>query len=154
MAGDVKVTGLQEFGSVLDMLSTKVERQYIREAVKKGAEVLRAEAEARAPKASGEMARKITVKTQVARRAGAFIAFIGVRYMKIVAASTRRPGKAPSTEDAGFYARFVELGRPGKSGHTHQQAHPFMGPAFQAKAEEAERAVADELRRQLGDLIQ
>lgn len=150
--GDVKVIGLQELGAAMDLLPQKIERDYIRSAVRKGAEVFRAEAEARAPKASGEMARKIIVKTKAGRQG--FMALIGVRYMKIKAASSRREGKEPSTEDPGFYARFVEFGRPGKSGHTHQAAHPFMGPAFQAKTEEAERAVADELRRQLGGLVQ
>ncbi|HLW51315.1 MAG TPA: HK97-gp10 family putative phage morphogenesis protein [Candidatus Angelobacter sp.] len=152
MANNVKVVGLTELGAALDLLPRKIEQEYIRTAVKKGAEVIRADAEARAPKLSGDMASKITVKTLTSRFKGTFTAIIGVRFMRLLA-SFGRHGHAPSSEDPGIYSRFVEEGRPGKGGHTHQEAHPFIGPAFDAKTAEAEQVVADELKRQLGGLV-
>src|SRR5579864_8085697 len=114
MANNVKVVGLTELGAALDLLPRKIEQEYIRTAVKKGAEVIRADAEARAPKLSGDMASKITVKTLTSRFKGTFTAIIGVRFMRLLA-SFGRHGHAPSSEDPGIYSRFVKKDARGRA---------------------------------------
>lgn len=151
--GDVKVSGLKELGEVMRLVPEKLEKRIIGEATRAGTKVLVEGVRRRAPRESGELARNITATFKVFFGKGIAIAKIGVRYRRIVAASSRRPGLVPSTEDPGVYALFVEFGRPNRKGHTYQAAQPFMRPTFDQDADSAVKAFAAKIRERLGDLV-
>lgn len=163
MAEEIKIEGLKEIGEKLRMLSTKMNREIIRKAVRAGANVIKDEMKRRVPVDSGELRDNIISTAHPMKNGEGFEAVVGVRYRRKVAAKSRgrfgrKSGKwnkdaslAPSTEDPGVYARFVELGRPNQKGHTHQAAQPFMRPAFDTKADEAARTIAASIDQQLKD---
>lgn len=149
MADGVKVVGLEDLGRRLDLVQQKVQQQMVRTATRAGAVVYRDGMKSRVPRDSGDLANAITIKTKV-RRDGDFEALIGPKYTGKVAARSRRPFRKPSTEDPGVYVQWVEFGRPGKSGHTHQSPEPFMRPTFDNDTPKVEQAFADSMKQQIG----
>jgi len=168
----VRVVGLEDLARKISTLTNDMERKYINVATRAGAKVIEDEVRARAPRSdspdSGDLARAIDVKATAARP-GKFVVLIGVRYMwksankralrlarKAARGMTGESGKyvmpvgqEASSQDPAVYARFVEYGRPGKEGHTHQTADPFIEEAFEDKIEEAVQAVLDSLKEQM-----
>lgn len=138
--GSVKIVGLKELGDTLRLLDNAMERKIVQTAARAGAKVIRDEVELRAPRDTGELARNVTVKAYRVSRDGSFKVLVGVKYVRKNAAKG-----AKSTEAPGAYAFWVEFGRPGKSGHTHQAAHPFIRPGFDAKKDEAARVFGDKV---------
>ena len=154
MADQVKVTGLRELGEAFDLALPRLERRALTNATKAGGKVLEDGVQRRVPKGeTGDLAANITVKMTAHPGKGIVTAVIGVIYRGIRARFSRRKGKAPSSEDPGVYAQFVEFGRPNKEGHTHQAARPFMRPTFDQDSDAAVKAFADKLESQLGDLV-
>lgn len=149
MANDVEIIGLEELGKSMDLLSQKVQRKTVRNAVNAGAKVYRDGMKTRAPKDTGELQNAMTIKASPDRREGGFTALVGVKYSRKVAASSRKPGHAPSSEDPGVYARFLEFGRPGAKGHTHQAAQPFIRPTFDQDTQKAEQAVGERFESEI-----
>jgi len=149
MSDNVEMVGMKEIGDRLDLLSDQMKKKIVKDMVRVGTEVIRAEAKRLAPishitEEDGELEGSITSKDMPTKDGqGGYLALIGARYKRKLAAKSRRPGRVPSSEDPGVYASFVELGRPGKSGHTHQTAQPFMRPAFDSKKGEAVQKAAD-----------
>ena len=140
MSGEVKVVGLEEMGGTMDMFAQALQKRAVRNATRAGARVFRDGMKARVKVDTGGIRDNIIIKDYPLRREGDYKALIGVRYSGKVAAKSRRPGKAPSSQDPGVYAGFLELGRPGAKGHTHQAAQPFMRPTFDQASGKAEEA--------------
>lgn len=138
--GSVKIVGMKELGDTLRLLSNQMEKKIIQAAARAGAKVIRDEVERRAPRDTGELAQSVTVKAYRVSRTGNFKVLVGVKYVRKNAAKRKK-----STEAAGSYAFWVELGRPGKGGHTHQAAQPFLRPAFDTKKDEAARVFGDKV---------
>lgn len=129
----MKVEGGDKLARKLQMLAEEVARTHMRECALAGAEVIRAEVEALAPRKTGTLAENIEteVKKQTKSRVDIHIG----------------PG-----EEA-WYGRLVEDGHAivvagKKVGDV--PPHPFMRPAFDAKTDEAYDAFAAELKRRLG----
>ena len=158
MANDVKMLGLEDLGSTVNMLSDLVQKRVVRNATRAGARVYRDGMKSRAPKASGDLEAAITIKDYPLRTEGSYIALIGAKYTKKVAASSRKKTKkgkaaAPSSEDPGVYEKWVELGRPGATGDTHQAAQPFMRPTFDADTPKAEDAFVARAKEDLAKYL-
>lgn len=122
MADDFTVIGLDEFIADLDQLPLTVSKKFVAKALRAGAKPIQQQMIANAPddpKTPGSRARNIdiNVSEQTANHA---IAYIG-------------PTKK------GFMAGWAELGSK------HQRAKPFMGPAFDAKVNEAVQIIGENL---------
>lgn len=149
MADDVTILGLKELGDTINMLTELVQKRVIRNAARAGGRVYRDGMKSRAPVASGALRDAITTKDFVMRKTGGFDVMIGVKYSKKVAASSRRQGEAPASQDPAVYAKFLEFGRPGAGGHTNQAKQPFIRPTFDADTKKAEDAVAERIKSEL-----
>jgi len=120
----VKVTGAEEVVRRLNLMADKAE-EAVEAAAMAGAEVVRADAQKRAPRGDTErLAEGMTAELE------------GVKGTK----ATVRIG--PDKE--AFYGLFHEVGTK------KMPARPFLRPALDERKAEAEKAVADELRRKLG----
>ncbi len=128
----MKVDGGDKLARKLQMLATETAKKHMRECALAGAEVIRTEIEAKAPRKTGTLAGDIQKEVEKQTKARVQVK-IG-------------PG------DKGWYGHFVEDGHPiivGKRTVGHAPPHPFMRPAFDAKDEEAQKAFEEELRRRL-----
>jgi len=128
----MKVEGGDKIARRLQMLAEETAREHMREAALAGAEVIRAEAEQKAPRKigtlAGDMQKEISkqTKSRVEIKIG--------------------PGKK------GWYGRYVEEGHAlvvKKKTVGHVAPHPFLRPAFDEKVNEAQDAMAAELKRRL-----
>lgn len=145
MADDVliKLDGVDELVRALRGMPAKIRNRAVRAALRKAARIISADAKSRAPvlrapapfRRPGTVKRRISVRnSKFARQAGDEGVFIGVRPLR-GRADTRRYGKASARNPADpFYWRFLEFGTK-KMGK-----RPFLGPAAQAKGEEAVRS--------------
>ena len=123
----IDVEGEKELMTKLRALSKPFRRQALLHAVEQGGEVIKREAQARAPLKTGRLQKSISV---VPERQQSWRSEVGISW---------KVGKAPS---AAFYGLFAELGtkpRERKSGAPTGTARPtpFLGPAFKAKQGEA-----------------
>lgn len=128
----MKVEGGDKIARRLQMLAEETAREHIREAALIGAEVIRAEAEAKAPRKTGTLAGDIQKELTKQTKSRIEIK-IG-------------PGKK------GWYGRLVEDGHAlvrNKKVIGHAPPHPFLRPAFDEKADEAQNAVTEDLKRRL-----
>jgi HK97 gp10 family phage protein len=137
----MKVEGGDKLARKLQMLAEETAREHMREAALVGAEVIRAEAEAKAPRKTGTLAGDIQKEITKQTKSRVEI-HVG-------------PGRK------GWYGRLVEEGHaivvggrkrakknPGRVvGHAPPQ--PFLRPAFDEKVGEAQDVIAAELRRRL-----
>ena len=133
------------------MFTQGVQRRAVRTATLAGARVYRDGMKRRVAKKTGELQKAITIKAFPLRQEGDFKAQVGPKYTGKVAASSRsskwrHPGLKPTTEDPGVYAFWLEMGRPGAHGHTHQAAQPFMRPTFDQDTPAAKAAFVASLR--------
>ncbi len=112
--------GLEKFESKLKELALTVQRKVLIQATRKGAELIRAEAEARAPRTTGKLSENIIV---VLRNSENTADEITVRI-------------GPSMKV--FYGLFEELGT------AHATGHPFLRPAFDAKKDDALQITSQE----------
>lgn len=151
MSDDIRINGLAELQGFLNQLSTKLERNVMRGALRKGAAVMRDEARQNISghKKSGKLAKGIQSSSNAKR--------------DTVYAYVKTKGQH------GYIGRFLEYGvRPhslkkgakkksGKyqgEGRTHPgiSPKPFMRPAFDSKKEDAVIAVGNEIKRRLAIL--
>ena len=148
---DTRMLGLEDMGRTLQMFTTAVQRRAVRNATRAGARVYRDGMKRRVAKASGDLEKNIVIKDFPLRAEGDYEAQIGVRYQGKVAASSRsskwrHAGLAPTTEDPGVYSYWLEMGRPGAHGHTHQVAEPFIRPTFDQDTGAAEAAFVESIK--------
>lgn len=128
-----EITGLPQLAQVLHGLSGQVQGRLLREAVAAGAEVVRAEAEERAPYYEGK---------------------VGPRHpppgtLKASVFKARLPEECNDMREvwqvnvkrryAAFYAHFVEYGT------VKMSKRPFMRPAWEAKKKEAREVMVAKL---------
>lgn len=138
----MKVEGGDKLARRLQMMAEEVARKHLREVALAGAEVIRAEAEAKAPRQTGTLASDIHAAVEKQTKSRVMVK-IG-------------PG------EKGWYGRLVEEGhaivrggrRKGKKakgrvvGHVPPQ--PFLRPAFDEKVDEAQKVIEAELKRRIG----
>jgi HK97 gp10 family phage protein len=147
----MKVEGGDKLARKLQMIAEEYQRKHMRECALAAAEVIRQETEDNAPVDRGIL--KSDIQKEVRKQTKAKVdVFVG-------------PGKT------GWYAYFVEMGHAyvpkgmaatarklrkaaKKAGRTFTGVkmvppHPFLGPAFERKTDEAEDVFAKELRRRL-----
>lgn len=115
----MKFEGLKELQKALGQLENKATSEMIqKEAVIRGAEVLKEEVINKAPKKTGKLKESITI-------------------------TSVENGKVSVHTGEAFYSHFLEFGT------TKVAAKPFMEPAFNAKKEEIQEAMADVIKREL-----
>lgn len=134
---DIVITGLREVQQRLEQLAPNMARKAMKQALTAGGRVIADEVQLRAPKLTGELAANVAMKGKVSDKGGFVV--IGVTYRGKRALKSRRPGKVPSTQDPGVYAKFVELGTK------NMAARPFLRPAIDSKAEESVKVFAQVL---------
>jgi len=135
MADSVKVVGLEDLGRTVELFKQKLQRTMVRKAANAGVEVFRREIRARAPVRQDE-----GLKGKEQRKPGYLKKHIG-RWVKVKGQESYSVMVGPMA--SAFYARFYELGT------SHQPARPFMRPAFDQKAPEAEKVFAATLKQQI-----
>lgn len=142
MAELVNIAGLSELRAALRALPQRIARNALRGAVNAGASVIRAEARARAPVYTGEVAKghpppgtlkRAIYQKQIAELSSLMnqVFFVGVRHGK----KYRNQGKKGDKSQDAYYWRFVEFGT------SNMSARPFMRPAFEAKKRDAVEAI-------------
>ena len=143
-----RLRGGRELQQMLNSLPAKLEKNIMRSALRAGARVIADEAKANVPVDNGDLKRSIKVSTRGKRGK--------------VEARVRAGGKGV------FYAHMVEFGTAahvikGKNGkrlffngvfaesinHPRARAKPFMRPALDGRANEAIRAVGEQIRKRL-----
>lgn len=135
---EITITGLKEIQERLERLSPDLAKKAMGKALAAGGRVLATEIQLKAPKRTGELALSVLAKGKTSEHGG-YIR-VGIRYRKKRAATSRRPGKVPSTEDPGIYSRFLEYGT------RNMAARPFVRPSYDAKKDEATQAFVDTLK--------
>lgn len=116
---DVQITGLRELDAALKELAWPAARRALRKGMRRGANVIRDEARARAPVDTGHLKRSITTRERSDE--GADMRF------------------AVEVPRGAFYGRFLEYGT------SKMAAKPFLRPAAEAKTEEAVSTMRDAL---------
>lgn len=153
---EIKIEGLDEVIKAMLALPDAIVKNGAAYAMRKGANVIAKEAKARAPvlksatdaRVSGLTRQKIAVRKRKKRGPGIALAYsVGVLGgASLKNKSTKKTRKAGTVgQDADLktrpaYWRFLEFGTEKLA------AKPFLRPAFDAKAEEAVKAIADGFR--------
>lgn len=119
----VKMTGFNDLKRALEKKGDKA-KDVLEDVVLAGAEVIRDEMSQRAPRRTGELAEKIITET-------------------LEKTNTKAEAGIGPDESVAWRARFLEFGTK------NMEAEPFVFPAFEAKKDEAEREMANRLRREL-----
>jgi len=125
---DIKLIGAKELQDALADFPKSVERKLLRAALRKGGNVILAEARARAPVDKGVLRRSIKLRS--ARSRDGVALRIDVRIP---------PNGKPGNTGGPYYGAFVELGT------SKMAAHPYLRPAFDATAETALREISEYL---------
>lgn len=119
----VNMAGMDELLAQLDRLGENTSKT-LKEAVMKGAEIVREDASRRAPRRTGKLSQSIIVES----------AEVEPDYASVKIG----PNKGA------FYGTFVERGT------SKMPAKPFLRPAWDANKREVKIIISDELRRRLG----
>ena len=129
----VRVTGLKELDRKLSRLPDKIQRDIMGKALEEGAEIIRAQAEANAPRdpsrTYGEHLADNIVLGEPERRGDETRILVGIDYTKV---------------DHGHLVEF------GHGGPHKAPKHPFMRPAFDSKS----RAALGKIQTMLKALIE
>lgn len=138
-------SGLADIASDLELLSRAENNKVLRDATRAGAEVLRDEVIARAPRRTGKLAKNVVVVTQKARRRGEIASGVHIR-------GTSPTGNSDNTMKASnprnaFYWRFVELGT------INMPPHPFVRPAFDTREELAAQVALQHMNRAIDEVL-
>lgn len=177
MATTVKIEGLRELARALEQFPQRLGQNVLRGAVNAGARVIRDEAKTQAPVETGTLKRSIYTK-RIREESGTLVQtyFVGVRRGKQYRSLTTKTGKDRSMD--AYYAPFVEYGhftrRSGgrlrftnRGQRNNQQlsdevqsgqvrwipAQPFMRPAWDARKDDALKAIADYLMRRIPEEV-
>ena len=142
--------GFAELAKRMRELPDLLARKSLRGAVNAGASVIKKEAQLRAPKLTGALAKNFYQK-QI-REASTVLSqtfYVGVRsglarYAKNKAnKKAGRAGKVYKDSGATFYWKFVEFGT------SKMPARPFLRPAFESRKNEAVDAIGNKIRDEL-----
>lgn len=120
----VHVSGFEEINEAMRKLEERASGSALRNAASAGAEVIRAEAEARAPRDTGALAEGVTEQPKRLQ--------IGRAQIDV----------GPGRDE--WYGKLLEKGT------SKMPAKPWLRPAFVAKREEAVAKVREVLRKALG----
>jgi len=130
------ITGLDELEQKLEQLAPKQAKTALRRAARQSAEIFEEEVEARAPRLTGMLAESFVIRSRASASEEDGITGAITASVKVDAKAKRevqgitRPYKYPF-KWAHLEARFAEFGT------VHEAARPFIGPAFEAKSEDA-----------------
>jgi HK97 gp10 family phage protein len=152
---NIAIEGLDDVLAALKALPDSITKNAAPFAMRKGANVIAKEAKARAPKRTGNLQKRIAVRKRKRRDAGIALAYSvgvlgGASSTYGNTKSNRRKGLVGKTYDRGgtaYYWRFLEFGTEKLA------AKPFLRPAFDSKAEEAVKAIADGFRTGLARAV-
>ena len=139
------IDGLKELDRQLRALPERVAGNALATAVSAGARVIRDEVIARAPVDTGALKSQIFTKRLRSPSASEKMSIVGVRGGLAKYAKTKKnvrsgkAGQAYKTNGKTFYWKFIEFGT------SKMAAHPFLRPAFDAKEQEAVKAITDKL---------
>lgn len=144
----MKVEGGDALARKLQMIAQETANKHMRECALKGAEVIRAETEAKAPVGPSRV--RVLKSGQRLQQGGLLKGDI-VKDLRKQTKAKVDVYVGPS-QKTGWYAAFVEDGHAivvdgKKVGDV--PPHPFLRPAFDATTDEAEDAFAKELKRRL-----
>ena len=139
-------SGLQDIARDLQTLSKAENNKVLRDSTRAGAEVLRQEVIDRAPEQTGKLKKNVVVVTQKSRRRGEISSGVHIRGVNPQTGNSDNTMKASNRRNA-FYWRFVELGT------SNMPAHPFVRPAFDARQEEATRAVIARMNKAIDEVL-
>ena len=141
-----EVKGLKEMGDQLAKLPGKIARRALAAAVREGANVVRAQARMSAPVGTktykdwkgrshrpGFLRKSGVISKKLRSKDWQTTALYGVGFSK-----------------RGYYGKWIERG---KSKKHKQEAHPFVIPALEAKAEETVQAIKRRLGEELGKIV-
>jgi HK97 gp10 family phage protein len=146
------IKGGKELDALLQQLPVEVETKILRNALARGANVIRDEARRRAPRKSGAMAKAIKTARGTRQNEGYVVAKVRLRGKHAFLGTFMEYGVLPHLIwAAGGKGSLVINGVPiGKRvQHPGLAPHPFMRPALDAKAGEAVQAVGDYLTHYL-----
>lgn len=121
---DIELTGMEELEKVLRQMPDGLAERDLASALRKGANVVRDEAQKNAPVDDGDLKDSIKVRKQKSGKGEAAV---------IVA----------PTKPAGFHAHFIEFGT------VKQPAQPFLRPAFDSKQNEALEVIITSLAKKV-----
>jgi HK97 gp10 family phage protein len=124
----VTITGLDEVEQSLQNLSQKLARSVVRRALRPAGEVLRAEAELLAPRATGFLAEHVGEKVTTSVREEEGRVTVG-------------------PEKNAFYGSFAELGTK------NQAPRPWLRPAFESKKDEAVEVAVENLKEMVTEAL-
>lgn len=139
------IDGLKELDRQLRALPERVAGNALATAVSAGARVIRDEVIARAPVDTGALKSQIFTKRLRSPSASEKTSIVGVRGGLAKYANTKRnvrsgkAGQSYKTNGKTFYWKFIEFGT------SKLAAYPFLRPAFDAKEQEAVKAMTDKL---------
>lgn len=136
------IQGLDDAKRVFQQLPVDLARKVLRGAMLDGAEVIRREAQSRAPVRAEAGAKRLS------GRKGRLPGFLKASILKRARARPRRRDLTVSVgwSKEAFYGRFIEFGT------RFMAARPFLRPAFDAKGAEAARTIAARLGPQIVNL--
>ena len=146
---EIQTTGLQPLLAMLDTVAVKLERSIVRGALRAGAQVILAEAQAQVPEHSGALRKSLRVSVKVKRgvptatiKAGSKAAWYAHLVEFGTAAHTIKP-KKPSGDLATPAGPRRAVHHPGAA------KRPFMRPALDAAGAAAVQQYAAYIRRRL-----
>lgn len=142
--------GFAELAARMRQLPDLLARKSLRAAVNAGATVIKKEAQQRAPKLTGALAKNFyqkQIREQSTVLSQTF--YVGVRSGLARYAKTKankkagRAGQVYKDSGATFYWRFIEFGT------SKMPARPFLRPAFEMQKENAVTAIGEKIRTEL-----
>lgn len=138
-------SGLLDISRDMELLSKAENKKVLRDGTRAGAEVLKEEVIKRAPERTGKLKRNVVVVTMRGRR-NAISSGVHIRGVNPETGNSDNTMKASNRRNA-FYWRFVELGT------SNMPPHPFVRPAFDARQEEATRAVIARMNKAIDEVL-
>ena len=145
---DPHVKGLAELQAFLNQLPAKMEANIMRAALRQGANVVKAEAQANVPVKSGLLKAGLKVSTRNRRgtvtaavKAGGKHGFIAKWIEFGTAAHFIKPKTAKSLFFAGLFSEGVD--------HPGARPKPFLRPALDSRAQAALQAVGEAIKKRL-----
>lgn len=138
-------SGLLDISRDMELLSKAENKKVLRDGTRAGAEVLKEEVIKRAPERTGKLKRNVVVVTMRGRR-NAITSGVHIRGVNPETGNSDNTMKASNRRNA-FYWRFVELGT------SNMPAHPFVRPAFDARQDEATRAVIARMNKAIDEVL-
>lgn len=138
-------SGLLDISHDMELLSKAENKKVLRDGTRAGAEVLKEEVIKRAPERTGKLKRNVVVVTKRGSR-NAISSGVHIRGVNPETGNSDNTMKASNRRNA-FYWRFVELGT------SNMPPHPFVRPAFDARQEEATRAVIARMNTAIDEVL-